>query len=177
MSSDRQRALLVAGVLLGSALARAQAPDEAELVRLLFPGANVVRVDVVLTAAQQQAVVARSQGQAPVAVVRHVASRDGKVVGVAYVDARKVRTHGQSLLVGVDAAGKVLRVEVIAFAEPRQYRPRPEFYAQFVGCSLDDTLRLRRAIRPVAGATMSAVAAVDAVRAALAVHAVLGATK
>lgn len=174
MSSDLHHGIWPVLVVLGTAAwAAAQVPTEAELVQLMFPEATITRAEIALDKAQQQAVTKQADVPAPDTVVRHTAKKDGKVVGHAYIDTRKVRTHGQTLVIGVGPDAKVLRVEVLLFAEPRQYRPRPEFFAQFQGRSLDDTLRLRRGIRPVAGATMSAVAAVDAVRTVLAVHGAL----
>jgi Na+-translocating ferredoxin:NAD+ oxidoreductase RnfG subunit len=108
-------------------------------------------------------------------VQRYVATKDGKVAGYAYVDRRIVRTHAQKLLVVLDAAGKVMRIEVLAFDEPHEYQPRAAFYAQFQGKDLGDPLQPRRGIQPVAGATLTVRATVDAVRTVLAVHAQLGA--
>jgi hypothetical protein len=148
----------------------AQQVTESEALGLAFPGATLRREEIEPTKAQREAAQKAAGGDVPTRVVRHVATKDGAVVGVAYVDVRLVRTHAQTLLVVVDAKGLVQRVEVLAFAEPKQYRPRPAFFTQFVGRGLDDELQLRRAVRPVAGATLSAVAAVAAVRAMLAVH-------
>ena len=173
---------LGAAALAGLVAAQEPEPDApptpAELAALAFPECTMQREEVVLSAEQRKRVAEAAEVRAaPVSVVRYTATQEGKSVGAAYVDTRRVRTHGQSLLICVDAAGKVARIEVLAFAEPRQYSPRPEFFASFVGLQLDDQLRLRRKIRPIAGATMSAVASVDSVRTVLAVHAELGARK
>ncbi len=156
-------------MLLASGLA-AQQVTESEALALAFPGATLRRDEVELTTAQRDAAQKAAGHEVPARAVRHVATKDGAVVGVGWIDVRKVRTHSQTLLVVIDPKGVVQRVEVLAFAEPKQYRPRPEFFAQFVGRSLDGDLQLRRAVRPVAGATMSAKAAVEAVRTVLALH-------
>lgn len=175
---SESRGLIVA-LLVGAASLVAQAPPAAERTRLAealalaFPGCECTEQNRELDAARREQVTKAVDAAAPAAVVRHVAKADGKVVGYAYVDRRTVRTHGQVLLVAVDAAGKLLRVELVAFDEPRQYRPRAKFYAQFAGKVLDADLQLRAGIQPVAGATLSARAAVDAVRLLLAVHAAL----
>jgi hypothetical protein len=177
MCSDPQR-LLVALLAVAGALA-AQAPPTAERTRLAealalaFPGGEYTEETRELDAKRREQVVKAVDAEAPAKIVRHVAKVAGKIVGYAYVDRRTVRTHGQALFVAVDAAGKLLRVELVAFDEPRQYRPRAKFYAQFEGKVLDDKLQLRAGIQPVAGATLSARAAVDAVRLLLAVHAAL----
>ncbi len=173
MSSRRLFAVVGAlAVAFGAELA-AQAITEAEALALACPGACWRREELELTTAQRTAVGAAAGQAAPARIVRHVATKDGAVVAIAWVDSRTVRTHGQTLLVVVDPKGTVRRVELLAFDEPKRYRPRAEFFAAFVGRSLDDELRLRRAIKPIAGATMSAVAAVAAVRTVLAAHAVL----
>lgn len=171
----------LAGALLATSLGaqtppppprEATAPTAAEAAALAFPGCTMQQVTVSLTDEQQRlAKEAARVAAVPASVVRHVASRDGKVVGYAYVDRRTVRTHAQQLLIVVDAEGKVGRVEVLAFDEPRQYRPRAPFYAQFQGLGLTAELQPRRGIQPVAGATLSVRATVDAVRTVLAIHA------
>jgi hypothetical protein len=65
------------------------------------------------------------------------------------------------------------RVEVLAFDEPPDYLPRAEWYRQFDGRPLDAELDLRRAIRPVTGATLTARSTTDAVRRVLALHGAL----
>lgn len=164
------RAFVAVLVALLAAGLGAQQITASEALGLAFPGATVRCEEVELTTAQREAAQKAAGHEVPARVVRHVATKDGVVVGVGWIDVRKVRTHSQTLLVAVDAKGVVQRVEVLAFAEPKQYRPRPEFFAQFVGRTLDSELQLRRAVRPVAGATMSAKAAVEAVRTVLALH-------
>jgi len=154
----------------------ASAPTEAEAAALAFPGCVVREETATLSAEQQQkAKEAAKVDAVPEKVVRYVATKDGKVVGHAYVDRHTVRTHAQKLLIAVDGDGKVQRIEILAFDEPRQYRPRAAFYEQFQGKGLTDDLQPRRGIQPVAGATLTVRATVDAVRTALAIHAQLGA--
>ena len=66
---------------------------------------------------------------------------DGKCVGTAYFDTRKVRTKAQTLMIALDAAGKVKRIEVLRFDEPREYRAPAKWMAQFPGKSLSGTLK------------------------------------
>lgn len=97
----------------------------------------------------------------------------GAIVGVAWFDTHQVRTKRETLMTAVDARGRVLRIEVLAFAEPSRYLPKGAFYEQFASEELDDDLVLDGDIRNVAGATMTSRATVDAARRALALHAVL----
>ena len=74
-----------------------------------------------------------------------------QVVGRAYVDTHIVRTKRESLLVALDAGGRVIRVDVTAFLEPAEFRAPQHGSASTVGASLDDDLAVNRAIRPIAG--------------------------
>ena len=88
---------------------------------------------------------------------RFVARSDrGEIVGYAYVDTHVVRTLPETVLVVIDSAGSVRRVEVVSFREPLDYVPREGWYRQFEGEQLDDDLQLKRDIRPVTGATLTA---------------------
>ncbi|MCA8977741.1 MAG: FMN-binding protein [Planctomycetes bacterium] len=153
-----------------------EAISEAEAVDLAFPKCDVVRAEFVLTKEQHKEAAKLADTKAvPTKGAYYVARKKGVVQGRAYVDSRRVRSQVQTLLVVLDAAGSIRRVEILVWNEPSRYRPRAAFWKQFEGKKLDGTLRLRRGIRPVTGATLSAAAAVDAVRTVLSVHAILNA--
>jgi hypothetical protein len=153
-----------------------------EALTLAFPGCHVERKTQYLTPAQMQeaeklagepmasAIVHRYQGRCPQAA-------PGKAPGTsqraAYFDTHRVRTLAETLMVVVDAEGKVERLEVLAFKEPPDYLPRPIWYGQFLGKPLDEGLALKREIRGVTGATLTARATTSAVRRVLALHQVL----
>ena len=65
------------------------------------------------------------------------------------------------------------RVEILAFSEPPEYIPRGKWYAQLVGRTLDDELDLKRGIKGVTGATLTARATVRAARRILALDEVI----
>lgn len=169
---------MLVGVAAAVAAAAAQAGvllSLEEALHLAFPGAEIRRQPLFLT--EEQRVQVRRLGGSPLAsnlLVRYEAFRDGQLVGVAYTDTHRVRTLAATLLVALDPAGSVVRVEVLSFAEPLEYLPRPEWYRQLDGRRLDQELALKRSVRPVAGATLTATATVEAVRRVLALHAVLG---
>lgn len=177
MPLTRRLALAVA-LAACTALALAPAPAGArvlltveEALALAFPGAEIARRTVFLTPPQ----LARAEalaGVKPSSAIVHpyVATKDGAVVGTAYFDSHVVRTLAETVMVTVDAQGRVGRIEVLSFDEPPDYLPRVEWYRQFDGKPLDRELELRRAIRPVAGATLTARATTDAARRVLALH-------
>ncbi len=98
------------------------------------------------------------------------ATRDGKWIGTAYFDTHRVRTLRETLMIVVDPGGKIGRIELLSFAEPREYIPHERWYAQFPGRKLDDNLFLKRKIRAVTGATLTSQATTGCARRVLAVH-------
>lgn len=145
-----------------------------EALALAYPGATFTAERVFLTAAQQkQAEEAAGQHLASALLARYVANKAGQVIGRAYIDTHIVRTKKETLLISLDEAGAVKRVDVTAFLEPREYRAPPPFLNQYSGRELSGDLRLHRAIRPIAGATLTAGAVTDAVRRVLAIDRVL----
>ena len=76
-------------------------------------------------------------------------------------------------MIVVDPQGRVARIEVISFREPEDYLPRGAWYEQFRGKALNPNLQIKRDIRPVTGATLTARATTDAVRRVLALHQIL----
>ena len=178
-TSSRHR--LSRGVLVLGALCALAAPGAAkvfltqeEALKLAFPGAAVERRTVFLTAAEQKDVAALAGGAAPSALaVAYVATKDGRLAGTAYFDTHVVRTQPETLMVVVTPEGTIARIEVLSFSEPEDYLPRAHWYAQFPGKALDDELSVKRGIRPVAGATLTARATTETARRVLALHRVL----
>jgi hypothetical protein len=84
-----------------------------------------------------------------------------------------VRTKKESLLIILDAGGVLQRIEITAFLEHPEYQAPLSWYRQYEGKSLDDDLYIDRAIRPVAGATLTARATNQAARRVLAIDKVL----
>jgi hypothetical protein len=166
--------LLVAVALAARPVAGASSLSVDEALALAFPGCAVERGTVYLTEAQRARATELAGEELPSAVVHpYLATRDGAPCGTGYFDTHRVRTLAETLLVAIDVEGAVARVEVVAFAEPPEYLPRAEWYEQFDGRALDPELALRRGIRPVAGATLTARATTAAARRALALHRVL----
>lgn len=146
-----------------------------EALELAFPGCEVERRAVYLTRDQERRVAELAQVPYEGRVARpYVATRDGRPVGTAYFDAHRVRTLRETLMVVVDPAGRIRRIEILSFGEPEEYIPRGNWYGQFVGRALDDDLRLGRGVRAVTGATLTARATTDCARRTLALHQLLG---
>jgi hypothetical protein len=163
-------ALAVAVLVSGAAVATVLITVE-EALGLAFPDAVTTRETLFLTE-QQLARVEKAAGDRPASamVTRYVAVRDGATVGFAYLDTHRVRTLPETLVVVLEATGEVRRVEIAVFREPLEYVPRRGWYEQFEGEMLSEGLALKRNIRPVTGATLTARATTEAVRRVLAIH-------
>jgi hypothetical protein len=161
-------------------------PEEA--LALVFPGCAITRETIYLTEAEVASAGELAGTALASAVVHPYRARRvevarggqsgeglGEVCGTAYFDSHRVRTLAETVMVAIDPAGAVARIEVLAFDEPPDYLPRVEWYAQFGGRKLAPETELGRAIRPVTGATLTARVTTDAARRALAVHALLAA--
>ncbi|HEX5760579.1 MAG TPA: FMN-binding protein [Thermoanaerobaculia bacterium] len=145
-----------------------------EALRLAFPGAEVERRTSYLTQAQRARAEELGGVDVPSRLVyRYDATASGRAAGTAYFDTHRVRTLPETVMVVLDAAGRVRRVEVLSFDEPPDYLPGGAWYGQFAGRGLDRRLALERDIRPITGATLTARATTAAVRRVLAVHRVL----
>ncbi len=160
--------LAVAGAFALPQLSR----DEA--LTLVYPGATISSERLFLT--KEQVKEASARGGSPIdspLIARYTARTGVSVIGRAYIDTHTVRTKKESLLISLDAAGRIRRVDVVAFLEPLEYQAPAAFLGQFAGRRLEDDMRLNRAIRPIAGATLTANAVTDAIRRVLAIDAVL----
>lgn len=108
-------------------------------------------------------------------IVRYAGSNAAGVsVGYAYFDTHVVRTLPSTVMVVVTPDGRVQKIDILSFDEPPDYLPKDRWIDQFDGRKLDDDLSLKRAIRPITGASLSGRALVNASRKVLALHRVLG---
>ncbi|MCA9001224.1 MAG: FMN-binding protein [Planctomycetes bacterium] len=143
-----------------------------EALALAFPKCKVERTTVFLKPEQVKAIAKAAKTPFTATVIHaYRATKDEKPVGTAYFDSHTVRTHRQTLMIVVGPDGKVARIEVLAFAEPKRYLPSAKWFAQIVGLALTNELKLHSKVKNMTGATLSARATVDCTRRILAVHA------
>lgn len=145
-----------------------------EALAAAYPGAVIQTERIFLTELQRKDAEALAGVEITSALIaRYSAVKDGKAVGRAYVDTHVVRTKKESLLICLDEKGAIKRLEVTAFLEPPEYQATTAWYGQYTGKTLRDDLTLQRAIRPIAGATLTAHSANRAVRRVLAIDQIL----
>jgi hypothetical protein len=95
------------------------------------------------------------------------------ILGYAHISIHNVRTKPEALLIVLNPDGEVRSVRILAFHEPLDYLPAGHWYDQFAGSNRTAPLRVGRDIHGVVGSTLSAQAASDAVRHALAFYELL----
>ena len=145
-----------------------------EALAAAYPRADIVSERIFLTQEQVDEISALSgEDLGSKLHARYVATRNDTVVGRAYVQTHMVRTKRQSLLIALEPDGSVRRIDVTAFLEPRKYMASEAWRAQYGGRPFGEALSLRRDIRPIAGATLTARAINAAVRRVLVMDAVL----
>jgi len=168
--------LLLGGILLLAGPAGAKVfQSQQEALAQAFPDADRIdRVVHVLTSEQAEEIekLARARLESRV-VTLHVGRRGEVPLGYAWIDVHTVRTKPEAVMVVIDPEGGVRTVRILAFHEPLDYLPSDRWYEQFSGKADDDGLRIGRDIHGVVGATLSARAASDSVRRALALYRVL----
>ena len=158
----------------GAASAQSGVVSREEALAEAFPGAAIDGDRVYLSDAQAERIADLSRGDVNTKIIaRYVATRGATVVGRAYVDTHVVRTKRASLLISLEADGRVRRIDVTAFLEPPEYIPSERWRNQYLEKPLDDDLAIQRAIRPIAGATLTTRSVNEAVRRILALDRVL----
>jgi hypothetical protein len=100
----------------------------------------------------------------------YVGRAEGKVTGYAYFDTHLVRTLPETVMVLLSPDGKIRKVELLSFSEPEDYLPKDAWLGQFPGRGLDADLRIRKGIRNLTGASLTAGAITSACRRVLALH-------
>ncbi len=103
-------------------------------------------------------------------VTFYVGSVADSTLGVAYFDAHVVRTLREVLMVVVEPDGRIGRIEVLSFQEPREYRPPEGWLDEFGGLTLSERLSTKGDVVNVTGATLTSRAVTRAARRVLALH-------
>jgi hypothetical protein len=135
-----------------------------------FPGGKVTRQVSYLTPEQ----LAAAKKEAGLEFNDRMIVRYAGPGGYAYFDTHMVRTLPETVMVLVTPDGRIDRIEILSFDEPLDYQPKQRWVDQFRTRKLDDDLSLKRAIRPISGATLSGRAITNASRKVLALHKVIG---
>ena len=103
-------------------------------------------------------------------LVRLYTVHDGKKTeGYAVLLLKKIRTKNAAVLYIMDTKQTIKSIEIVAFAEPQEYKPNRTWQKAFEGKRKDDNLFAGEGVPTISGATMSARAISDACRIAIAI--------
>jgi electron transport complex protein RnfG len=145
-------------------------PSEA-LLKAFTPSAKVERRSIFLTEPQAAAIEKAAGAKLDSKIFTYYTGRDAHgVVGTALFDTAIVRTMPVTYMVLLQPSGEIRYVEVLAFHEPDDYLPRSEWLDLYKGKRQEDSLRLRRDIPNVAGASLTAQTLNSGIRKLLAVY-------
>ncbi len=176
VAGRRAAGALMTGLVLAGGAVSAQpgVVSRQEALNAVFAGAAISGDRVYLTSEQAERIAEISREDVRTRIyARYVARRNGVVVGRAYVDTHVVRTKRESLLISLEPDGRVRRIDVTAFLEPPEYVPPERWKRQYYERPLGDDIAIHRAIRPIAGGTLTTHAVNAAVRRVLALDQVL----
>lgn len=171
--------VLVGSLFFGTPFADASASPRGkvfltvdEALKLAFPRATTKKETLYLTKQQHESAKKAAGVAVPSAVVRPYVAKDakGNTVGTAWFDTHMVRSKKETIMIVVSPKETVERIEILSFGEPVDYIPGGKWYAQFTGKKLGPELSLKKSIRNVTGATLTAEATTEAVRRVLALH-------
>lgn len=140
-----------------------------QALEIAFPQARVERQTVYLVSKQVQEIerLARAKLKDRM-IVYYVGRSSHGVMGYAFFETHMVRTMPETFMLVLNPTGGVQFVELLAFYEPQDYRPPPRWLALFGGRRLDEDLWVKRGIRNITGATLTARAVTEGVRRVLA---------
>jgi len=164
--------LLVAAVVVVAASLSASARvlmTQDQALASAFPNAKPSRQTFFLTKQQLDA----ARKESGVELNEQLVIRYAGPNGFAYFDTHRVRTLPETVMIVVTPDGRIDRVEILSFDEPTDYFPKRRWLDQLLHRKLDDDLSLKRAIRPISGASLSGQAIVNATRKVLALHHVI----
>jgi len=142
-----------------------------QALEVAFLGVVPERRTAFLTDAQAQAVEEAAQAKLESRIWTYYVAGST----TAYFESHPVRTMNETIMVVIGEGGRVRFVEILSFAEPDDYLASKRWLGQFLEKPLSSDLALRRGLRNIAGATLTAEAVSRGVRRALAVHQVLNA--
>lgn len=146
-----------------------------DALRLAFPEPATIERRTAFLEPDQINRVERLAGSKPAGtlVTYYVGHSGDESLGVAYFDVHRVRTLPEVLMIVVTPDGRVERIEILRFSEPREYRAPDGWLDRFTDHRLDGDLEEKNAVAGITGATLTSRAVTDAVRRALALHEIL----
>jgi len=164
---------LIGGLTLAPPVLAKVFMTQDEAFKLAFHGQTDIKRQTAYLTDDQASAVEKLSGEKPPSRVITWYVGNGGAGGTAWFDSHLVRTLPETIMVVVTPSGTIQRIDILSFNEPEEYLPRAKWFDQLKGYPLSDDLSLRRGVRPITGATLSARAIVAAARRVLALNKVL----
>jgi hypothetical protein len=99
----------------------------------------------------------------------YVGKRGDELLGYAAIESHTVRTQPETVMIVLSPAGELVRLEILAFHEPPEYKPPARWFERLYRRPLDE-LVLGHGVDAIAGATLSSRASLDGARKVLAMY-------
>jgi electron transport complex protein RnfG len=145
-----------------------------EALQRAFPGAAIDRRTLFLSENQVREIQTKAKAKIESRIVTYYVAKRAEVIdGYAFFETHIVRTMPATFMTVINPDSSVRSVELLAFYEPEDYLPPRRWLELFKVKRLADDLFLKRGIRNIAGATLSAHAIAEGVRRALAIFEVI----
>ena len=171
-----KRAILIVALCIGFGLSADTASSrlllgrEEALAGIFGDSARIEARTLYLTGEQVEGI--RQTARAPFErkrVTYYRVTVGDSLAGVAIVDKHLVRTLSETVLIALDAGGRVLAVEILAWNEPDDYRPPGRWLDLAEDKDDIEDMRPGEGMPRLAGSTLSARAMTAAIRRALAI--------
>ncbi len=158
-------------LLLSTTIYAKQGIDIADLIKPSFPfDITVTKQQFTLNGKELKTVQKLAKAKLDSKTIRMYTAKKGKnVVGYAVLIIQTIRTKKAAVLYVIDKKENIKNIEIVAFNEPLEYKPKDRWKSVFKGKNLKDNLFSGKGIPTISGSTLSARTFADAARIALAI--------
>lgn len=166
---------VVLAILVPSAAGAGVYLTQEQALKLAFPKATAIeRRTVFLTEEQVKSIQSVAKAKVESKIVAYYVGKGSKgIEGYAFFETHVVRTMPETFMAVITPDGTLRFVEMLAFYEPEDYVPPRKWLGLFSSKKLDETLWVKRGVRNIAGATLTAQAITQGVRKILAIFEVV----
>ncbi|HIQ47718.1 MAG TPA: FMN-binding protein [Sulfurovum sp.] len=165
-----KKILLVTILSVTALLARGGGVDIGKLMKPSFSkNTQVTKKQLKLNTKQVKLLQKKAQAKLDSNVIRLYTAKNGsKTEGYGVLLLQTIRTKKAAVLYIMDTKAKIKSIEIVAFKEPIEYKPKQNWQNSFKGKTKEKNLYAGKGIPTISGATMSARAISDAARIAIA---------
>jgi hypothetical protein len=170
MEKQMIRYFIVINILLASLWAKGGVDIGALMKPHFSSEVKVTKEQFKLSPTQVKAIQKSAKAKLESPLIRlYRAKKGSSVEGYGVILVQTVRTKKAALLYIIDTQEQIKAIEIVAFMEPSEYKPKKSWVEVFEGKTLHDNLFAGKGIPTISGATLSAKAISDASRLALAI--------